>query len=574
MLLAVVAMLILGGCGDDTKLVREIQNKRQAQQQLQSERDHLGEAFNLLRQYIDLDVGKAERQIAYHLNRWSETKQPSSAAPPVLLKSISDLLPADQQKLRITDATFQSSDAEHLRNCFLFRSIYSWVDVERHDEKLLTEWLKEQESTLGVEAAADLRTATRLFDWTVRNVAAEPDDPLMPAPPGPEFPLGMQFRGPGYRQTTYQTIMRGTGDGLQRGDIFTQLCIQAGIPAAMLGTIDGKTGEVKPFCAGVLIGQEIYLFEPSLGIFVPGPDQVGIATLSQARLDAVVLRRLGIAGLDQFTYPVTKDDVQQCAALLNLLPEAVSPRMQQLQSGLTGDRRMNVYVDADALAKKFDDVTGISSVRIWNVPLLSEVYRQICDQHALRDPIFMSWYRTRWAMLDEEYGLAKELARARWRHLIGMFNDSEEEGLSGARTLYLEQRNPEFEIEDLRIDNELQAKYGIRRSDLDVDGREFDQQIAAIQTMMRLGKRTATYWLSLLQADDGRTETAAGWLQDRVLDEQQQSAWVPAARYNLARLKESLGETEQAIEMYKRENEPQEHGNRIRARLLDKQNAD
>ena len=88
---------------------------------------------------------------------------------------------------------------------------------------------------------------------------------------------------------------------------------------------------------------------------------------------------------------------------------------------------------------------------------------------------------------------------------------------------------------------------------------------------MRLGKRTATYWLSLLQADDGRLETAEGWIQKRVLDEEQQSPWIPAARYNLARLAEERGETDRAIEMYKRVNEIQEHGNRIRARLVAKQ---
>ncbi|MCO8121195.1 hypothetical protein NHH03_05555 [Stieleria sp. TO1_6] len=572
-LVVLITTLALVGCRNDSKLAQQIQSRRQAKQQSQSHQDHLAETFALLRQFIELEPKRAQRQIAYHLNRWSDTKPPSKATVPELVKTIRDILPERQLESRIGSLTFQPSDSNHLRDSYLYQQLYNWVDTPQHDDALLAEWLKQQSKELGQIPADQLRTATRLFDWTVRNIALELDQQQMPAPPGPELPFGMTFRGAGYRQTNNQCLMRGTGDGLQRADVFIQLCLQAEIPAAMIATIDGTSGELTPFCVGVLIADEIYLFEPRLGIFVPGPDQVGIATLGQARSDAVILRRLGIAGLDQFTYPIRKEDVQQCVALLALLPETISPRMQQLQSGLTGERRMNVYVDADQMAEQFDAVTGISSVRLWQVPLLSEIYKVACDQHAQRDPVFAFWYFARWAMLDADYEMAKKLSQGRWQHLVGQFSDSEDESQPGARKLYLEQRSPEFEIEDLRIDVDLQAAYGIRRRDLGVDGQQFEQQIAQIQTMMRLGKRTATYWLSLLQADDGRLETAEGWLQKRVLDEDQQSYWIPAARYNLGRVVEALGKTDQAIEIYKREDEPQEHGNRIRARLLENQTA-
>ena len=87
---------------------------------------------------------------------------------------------------------------------------------------------------------------------------------------------------------------------------------------------------------------------------------------------------------------------------------------------------------------------------------------------------------------------------------------------------------------------------------------------------MRLGKRTATYWLSLVQYDDERYETAMSWLEGRVMVPSQRSFWEPAARYNLARTAERLDDIDGAIERYKTEGDPQEHGNRIRARLLAK----
>lgn len=566
-----LALLSLCGCQDDTALVRKIQYKRQVEQQSRSQQDHLGEVFALLKQYVELEPKKARRQIAYHLNRWSENQPAATAKRPDLTKSIADLYPPEELSKLIDEQTFQVADAQHLRDCYLFHSIASWVDSDLMNETLLDDWFKSLSASLPEEQLDQLRTATRLFDWTIRNVSFEPDVPTTGAPPGPKFPFGMTFRGPGYRQTDYQAVMRGMGDGLQRAGVFTELCRQANIPAAVIGTIDGKSGKVTPFFVGVLVADDIYLFEPRLGIFVPGPGQEGIATLAQARRDELVLRRLSIAGLDEFTYPIDKNDVQQCAAMFNLSAIAISPRMQQLQQGLTGNRRMNVYVDPDDLAKKFDAVTGISSVRMWDVPVLAEIYRAVCDQYAERDPIFNFWYVARWAMLEADMDSAKNLISGRWRHLTGQFSDVEDENIKGARTLYLEQRAPEFEIEDLRIDVDLQIAYGIRRSDLDVDAAEYDRQIAQIQAMMRMGKRLATYWLSLLQADDGRTETAERWIDDRVLDESQVSEWVEPARYNLGRLAEALGQTDRAIEIYKREGAPQEHGNRIRARLLSKQ---
>ena len=77
---------------------------------------------------------------------------------------------------------------------------------------------------------------------------------------------------------------------------------------------------------------------------------------------------------------------------------------------------------------------------------------------------------------DEQADLARELLedlrngaeedgprliRRRWRHLCGQFETDETDSIEGAKPLYLSQRQPEFEIADLRIDVELQKQYGI-----------------------------------------------------------------------------------------------------------------
>ncbi len=553
------------GCRDDIDTVRQIQAERQIRMQSESQQDHLGEAFSLLSRLVELNPEKAQRQITYHLNRWREGKSFESASVSDLVSTISDVLPSEVAIKTIGRENFVPSDVNHLRDSYLFRRIVEWVDHERSDDPLLADWLAEKEKELSEEEFLRLRGATRLFDWTVRNIAYEPKDPQDPAPPGPPLSLGMQFRGAGYRQTDYLTLWRGTGDSLQRAGVFTLLCRQASIPAFVLATQSIESGQLDPWCVGVLIGNDVYLFEPELSTYVPGPGQVGIATLAEARADASVLRRLNVPGF--FDYPLSKNDVQQCVALLNVMPEAISPRMKNLEAGLTGDRRMTVYVDADQLAEQIDDASGIAGVRLWNVPILAEVYQQEMERAATRDPLIAFWFFSRWAILEAPVDMSRKLAEGRWRHLHGQFDNDEEEDTEGARVLYLAQRAPEFEIEDLRIDVDLQQAYGVRR-ELGMDPQTYDRQLQQAQVLMRLGKRTATYWISLIQYDDGRYDTAETWFSKRVLNAEQLSQWAPAARYNLARSLERLGEIDRAVELYKTDGDPQEHGNRIRSRLV------
>ncbi|EMI19793.1 putative secreted protein [Rhodopirellula maiorica SM1] len=573
--LAVAPLLLLAaiGCSDDATIVQKIQVQRQTRLQTETKQDHLGEVHSLLTRLIELNQDESRRQITYHLNRWLDSvPMPENASQPKLLKTISDLLPSERVDELVLGDRFLRSDVSHLRDAYLFGAIAKWVDSPQSDDPLLTSWLAEQEEKLGADEANQLRTACRFFDWTIRNVALEP----FVAPPAlqitpPELPLGMIFQGAGYRQTDYQSVWRGTGDALQRTGVFTQLCRQAGITAAMLAIQSTETGQLKPWAIGVLVGENVYLFEPALGVFVPGPDQIGIATLAQARSDAAVMRRLNIPGF--YDYPFSKQDVQQNIALLNVLPVGISSRMQHLESRLAGDRRMTVYTNVDQVAERLDAAAGIAGVRIWEVPVLAEVYHAALDQAAQRDPLLGFWYFSRWAIMDAEVESSRLFSLARWRHLHGQFDNDDEASLKGARPLYLSQRKPEFEIADLRIDVDLQKAYGIRR-ELGMPPEVYDRQVQQAQAMIRLGKQTATYWLSLIQYDDGRYDTAETWFRKRVLEDSQLSHWTPAARYNLGRTIEHLGKDEQAVELYKHTGDIQEHGNRIRARLLQKSESD
>lgn len=563
------------GCDDDIDTVRTIQLERQMQMQAKSDLDHLGEATRLLSTLVELNAENANQQIVYHLNRWAEgqAELPAGAEAPKILKTLSTVAPVEQLSQRVTRVDFSGADIPHLRNAYLFNQLIEWVNTDICDDILLEDWFADfeaaddgAEDAEGHTVSDKLRTAARLFDWTTRNIALEPLETIFPPQmPKPKLAPGVVFEGPGYRQSDFETLMRGSGDAYQRAGIFTQLCNQAGIPAAVLATQSAADGELTPWAVGVLVGTEIYLFDPRLGIFIPGPDQSGIATLSEARRDASIMRRLTVQGF--FDYPLTKDDVQQSVALLNVLPEALAARMLRLENGFTGDRRLTLFTDTKSVAEQFDAITGISGVRLWTVPIIQESYHAALEKFSERDPIFNFWYRSRWAILEAEIKSSQDLKTGRWRHVTGNFADDKEEDVSGARTLYINQRAPEFEIDDLRIDVELQKIYGIRR-ELGVDPQVYEQQVAQVQDLMRQGKRTASYWVSLVQYDDGRFETAGNWFGKRVLDESQPSRWFPAARYNWARTAEQIGDADKAIELYKTDGDPQEHGNRLRARLL------
>lgn len=554
------------GCSDDSDKIRQIRLQQQSRLQTQTVEDHLGEAFSLLGRLIELNPQQANRQIAYHLNRWREGKEFAPGTIPQLMNSVSDVFSKEQSIERVGRKNFAATDVEHLRDAYLFNRVVRWIDHSGSDDPLLADWLHEQEQTLDDEAAQKLRTATRLFDWTVRNVAYEPIQLTDPAPPAPAMSPGLEFRGAGYRQTDYQSLWRGTGDAMQRAGVFLQLCRQASVSAFLLAIQTPNSGVLAPWALGVLIGNDVYLFEPELGIFIPGPDQVGIATLAQARQDPSILRRLNVPGF--FDYPLTSGDIQQSFALLNVLPEAVSPRMNQLQSGLTGDRRMIVFVDVDSVAQEVDQIAGIAGARLWPIPYLAEIYRQDMQAGIQRDPLLAFWYQSQWSIMDAPVSTARQLSLGRWRHLHGEFDGDDDENRLGARQLYLQQRAPEFEIEDLTINVDLQKAYGVRR-DAQTPPEIYQQQIRITQQQMRLGKQTATYWISLIHYDDQRYDTAETWLTKRVLDGSQAAKrWEAAARYNLARTLEMLGKPDEAVTIYKTDGQANEHGNRLRARLV------
>lgn len=565
----IMLSLVSSGCSDDSQAVRSIQSNRQARQQSETQIDHLGEAFSLVSRLIELERDAANRQIIYHLNAWQQASAAKDTGEPVpssLLSTVSDIIPPADAAENYSRDSFTAADVAELEYRYLLQQVADWVRSADQTDPLWSDWLSSTRATRGDESTDRLATAVQLFDWMVRNIALEPRQIVDPASGGPRLPLGMQFFGAGYRQTPLQTLFRGTGDGLQRSGTFIGLCRQADLPACLLATVPGGTDEqIRPWLVGVLIDADVYLFDCELGMPVIGPGQQGIATLADARRDPSVLRRMNVPGW--FDYPFQRDDIQQCYALLMVTPDSISPRFQRLQQALTGDLRMAVYDDASRLVDRFESVAGIASSRIWDAPLLAQVYQLAIRQAGEQDPMLAFMVNAPWAILEGDFDQAKRLALGRWRHLQGDFDGNEIEAIEGAKALYLSQRQPEFEIADLRLDVELQKRYGIRR-ELGIEASVYDRQIQQVQAVIRQSKVVATFWLSLIQYDTQRFDLAETWFDQRVLRDGVRSEWDIAARYNLARTLERLDQVDRATELYRVEGSPQEHGNRLRIRAI------
>lgn len=558
LLLACLAFLV--GCEKHDDPVREIKQRRRMQQQAAHEVDHLREAHSYIAQLAELDETAAKLRIISALNSWSEqTPAAEDWSPPELIKTLEPRLRNAPGLPNLDASRFLPNDVDYLQLNYVLRQVTTWAGQATGDDPLFAEWLSSLEDRLGSEGQFQLRQASQLFDWTIRNIDLQPLEPDSPAPSITDLPAGLTFRGPGYRQTTLQTLMRGSGDPWQRSRVFIQLCRQAGIDACLLGLEEDDSPKPSEWLVGVRIGEELFLFEPRLGIPVPGPNQVGIASLAEARKDASVLRRLNVPGW--FDYPIDAEMAQQTVALLDAPPEALSQRMARLESGFTGETRMVLGYDVDASGKAFEAIPGIAAAKLWSIPMEARIYQAAMAELAEQDLNLAAWQASEWGMLTRGF----PLARARWEHLVGNFDREGQE--EGARVMYMQMRHPEFDIDDLEFNVDLQKSYGIRR-ELGQSNEEFSFQVRRIQDVMRIAKRAASYWLSLIHYDTGDYENARNWYEKRVLGDEQQSRWEAGARYNLARSLEHLGEVEQASALYKTIGDPQEHGNRIRARLL------
>ncbi len=474
----------------------------------ESSTDVLFNAIDVLRGQEESGTPESLNSVLARLNQWVAAQSPPPDwKPDALIAS----LPTELRELpaigSLADLRFSQADGHELRQVV---------------------WLREiSERTAGAQSDP-LQRATRLFDWTVRNIQLD-------APSGTDLP-----------HSPSEILLLGRGSVSDRAWIFILLARQQGLDAVMLAkppSDQQKAGqELLP---ALLVGGELYLFDPSLGLPLPGPGGRGVATLSQVAGDDALLRRLDLD--PDHAYPLKSADFQQVVALVEASPFYLAQRSQLVESALSGKQQLALAVHPSKLAERLKSARHLGEVGLWLLP-----YQRMV-RHARPSKNVVGAMRTE--MRPFMIGIppfpvdAATLRKARVLHLLGKHT-----GADGAIAAYQHARPPQRELQAMLNDQRVPAANR--------------PQVEAIVGVMQTAKDDASYWLGLIALERKDYETAIDYFQKRTLDARPKGPWTAGARYNLGRTYEAMGKMDEAVHQYEAGQSPQRHGNLLRARWL------
>jgi len=575
-MLVVVALACLPiGCGEQSATVPDAPST--SLQVRQPSRDHFALAMDFLDQRDEYNLDRAARQTIYHLNRWIQDQ--AADAHWMLDRRLINTLPgallrAPATKTILADRAlakleFEPSDVFYIEENRWLHAIAEWSTKEPVDE-VVSKWLKQSE--LPAKTAKQLAFCTLLFDWTIRNIQL---DPLLPYPkqaaagpanlvdannPVADWPPPMRaLPGPGYRHHPWSLLMYGHGDMLERARVFMLLARQLHIDAVMLG-IKTKTGRPRPWLPAIVLDKRLYLFDPALGVPIPGPTGQPVATLQQLIDSPKLLETLSIGA--KYRYRVSARDLDQVVALIDAAPESMMQRMKVLEVHLDAAHQMVLTVTPTRIKRDLETLKVMHGVRLWGVPLEASMYQQIHQVVAARTPqVRMQDFMDHGVLT---LGL-NAIVIGRRQHLLGNFRGRGD--VKGATSRYLAARSSNAQIEAMASSEAARKEMGMEKPQ-DMPDRLWQENIQKEKFLHIQAKQDASFWIGLIHYEQGNFDVAANWFKKRSLDAWPQGPWQAGARYNLARCKERLGDLSAARELYLIDDSPQRHGNLLRARSL------
>jgi hypothetical protein len=235
----------------------------------------------------------------------------------------------------IDSTAYTGLDAHHLDLCFLLRDVAQALQAD----------VRAAGANDATVKLTPLEQVTAAFNWVVREVLLE-DTSLIPTPP--------QF-----------VLRRGRGTALQRSMIFLELLRQFNLdsdtPSSYPGClfIEPGSGQDKPdrvLAVGVVIDKDLYLFDPGLGLPIPGPDGKGVATLAQALKEPGILGQLTVN--EKVAYDVRSERLQKSEPRLCVSLSALAPRLAYLDKEVLAPG-VHVNLAADFFADEAAVLTAL-----------------------------------------------------------------------------------------------------------------------------------------------------------------------------------------------------------------------
>lgn len=271
-----------------------------AREQLQSAIDQAGVqgATHALRQHLEQLPAEKRRELGAETRkrlavRWGLT---------------------DDEIGEVAAANLTALDVAYLDSCLLFR---------------------EAARGLALDGLASAERARAAFQWCMRQVRWKERPGLMIPP--------------------HLVLRRGWGAAAERSLVFLALAQQLGLDTCLVMLPGPAQDQPRFWVCGVWTagakGPDILLFDPRLGLPLPGPKGIGIATLTEVRADPGLLKQLNT---EKEEYDISAEQLRHAEIRLAAPLSALAPRMQTVEEQLGTGMRVRLAQDADELLKKFD----------------------------------------------------------------------------------------------------------------------------------------------------------------------------------------------------------------------------
>jgi hypothetical protein len=182
----------------------------------------------------------------------------------------------------------------------------------------------------------------------------------------------------------------------------------------------------------------------------------------------------------------------------------------------------------------------VSPIRLWGFP-----FQTLSEQLSLGKPA-----RHREALEFEPFAMRPGLWKGRTRHFQGRHEEALGDNL------------------DRKAKDSKKTSDGYLSRSVRPTGREIAESSSDDKRRVDItSKLNAAYWVGLMSFDDGKFAVAQSWLSRPELTGGA-SPWVSGATYNLARALEGQGKFDAAAALLEQDASPQQHGNKLRAKLL------
>ena len=533
----------------------EAEQRARAITEQKTKTDNLRSAMRYLKKMTPANRRQTEGEVRVSLNTWLSNleKKAEGFKPSLLLRGISAEMLTQVGCESPLQLKFSFPDVDYIFERRMMNSLAKWIADSPLRDNVILPILEKEKQTLTPDDGFKLEQACKLFDWTIRNVdiltenSSVEEKSKIPLPP-------LQEGGMGYSYLPWETLLYSKGDFVERGRVFIALANQLKIDSVWI-TVDDSLWAI-----GLLIGDQIFVFEPKIGLPVLEPDKEEFASLEEIRTNARILTRLDVPG--RYDYAYNPGEIKSVGFLVDLPPTALSIRMKLLESKLLSDERMVLFHDANALEARLGKLESNASVKLAQFPAMAQIFAE-----AVRKKLELpTQFRSNYLRQHGLWLMNTPAAQARLKHLYGRHENTKDD--QGALSLYISSREDDVSLDQLRYDPDVQKRLGVVRQSWQ-SPEQFEQELVAAQGIFKRVKVDASFLLGQLHFDRGNFDSSVSWLKGRVLESENPEAqvWEPIVHYGLGRAFGELGDLGAASEHLSFEC-PQEPGNRLRLRYL------